>query len=87
MGGVQYPSIPPFSRGPDTPKASPIRPLSSVIWSFLEHFQILSAIFVVFHITFCFFLLGTDKFYLSLLGWSLAMMRLIDVLLDSPFLN
>jgi transposase-like protein len=26
---------------------------------------------------------GTDKFYLSLLGWSLAMMHVIDVLLDS----
>jgi hypothetical protein len=26
---------------------------------------------------------GTDKFYLSLLGWSLAMMHVIDVLLES----
>jgi hypothetical protein len=26
---------------------------------------------------------GTDKFYLSLLGWSLTMMHVIDVLLDS----
>jgi hypothetical protein len=37
------------------------------------------------HRYFSFFLSisGTDKFYLSLLGWSLAMMHVIDVLLDS----
>jgi len=28
-------------------------------------------------------LTGTDKFYLSLLGWSLAMMHVIDAVLDS----